>query len=150
MSVCYASKGGVVCTMNVDYDDERMRSPWLYSNRWCDLDAYLNVADRMNNMGIPSKQQGLGLSVLHRFIRQCCIETSTARDTLNILSLHTVSFDTAVQAWHKLCACAHWSPSYVARIRTLLGRTLEALDQPHLAFAINRNRLRHTEWKSET
>jgi hypothetical protein len=133
--------------MNMNGTRERIRSPWLYHNRWCDLDAYLYAADRMNHIGLSSKQQGLGLSVLHRFIRQCCIETSSTPETLNISNLHMVSFDTAVQAWHKLCLCTHWSPSYMARIRTLLSRTLDALDQPHLAFAINRNRLQQTKWK---
>lgn len=120
------------------------RVPWLHSNRLCDLQAYLRVADRMQNAGISSKQQGLGLTLLHRFLDQCRTETPN----VSISDLTAVSFDTAVEAWNKICVCAQWSRSYLQRVRTLLSRTLEALDQPHLAFAINRNRINSTLWKS--
>ena len=123
------------------------RVPWLHSNRLCDLQAYLRVADRMQNVGISSKQQGLGLTLLHRFLDQCRIETPN-NVHISISDLTSVSFDTAVEAWNKICVCAQWSRSYLQRVRTLLSRTLEALDQPQLAFAINRNRINPTIWKS--
>lgn len=126
------------------------RVPWLHSNRLCDLEAYLRVADRMNNVGISTKQQGLGLTLLHRFLEKCHVEMPNNADTLNISDITSVSFDAAVEAWNKLCVCAHWSRSYLQRVRTLLSLTLEALDQPHLAFAINRNRIHPTIWKSQS
>lgn len=123
------------------------RVPWLYSTRQSELEAYLRVADRMHNRGgMSAKQQGLGLSFLYRFINECRAVADNLQ-TLDVSNVSMVTFDQAVQAWSHLCAEAQWSPLYIQRVRTILGRTLEALDQPRLAFAINRNRIQHTEWR---
>ena len=119
-----------------------MRVPWLHSERQSELEAYLWVADRMNTeTDMSPKQQTMGLGLLHRFVCECRTTASAIPEPLEVSDLAAVTFDQAVQAWKRLRLDAQWSPVYTQRVRTILSQTLEAINQPRLAFAINRNRL---------